>query len=152
MIKNSTLEKSSQYTVKLEGVEKMGYRYMAFGGISDPLVLEQLDAFLEDAKKTIQKKIKASLGLEESVYKLQFRIYGDPKAEKAGEIGIVIESLAENRRAVPLHHGDFLAHAAAPPDQGMVRHAEPDRLPVFPHRHLRRHCLQVLPEPRHGAG
>lgn len=95
LVKNSTIEKSKQYTIRIEGVEKVGYRYMVLGGISDPLILKQLDSFLADVKSTIQHKVLVSLGLKDGEYKFQYRVYGNPEADEPREIGVVMETLAK---------------------------------------------------------
>ncbi|HET7629381.1 MAG TPA: acyclic terpene utilization AtuA family protein [Bacillales bacterium] len=103
-VKNSKFHHAQAYTVRVEGVEKAGYRQIAVGGIRDPIVLKQLDSFLYGVEASIKKKVKASLGLDSSRYQLHFRIYGksgsmgvlEPIARLEGhEAGIVMEVLAE---------------------------------------------------------
>ena len=95
-ISNSRLEFSPRYTVKLEGALKAGYRAFALGGIRDPLILRQLDSFLDSSRATIMKKIEASTGLTKDDYRFQYRVYGNPRAEEPGEIGIVMETIADS--------------------------------------------------------
>lgn len=95
LVKNSLIEKSERYTIRIEGAQKVGYRYIALGGISDPLILRQLPSFLSTLKNTIQHKILVSLGLEDYEYKFQYRIYGNPESSEPGQIGVVMETLAK---------------------------------------------------------
>jgi hypothetical protein len=67
---------SANYTVRLEGAELVGYRSIAFAGVSDPLVLRQLDSFLSGLLAVIQKKVQHSLGIEADKYSVKWRIYG----------------------------------------------------------------------------
>ena len=42
---------STPYQVKLEGVSKLGYRTIFIGGIRDPILIGQIDHFLERARQ-----------------------------------------------------------------------------------------------------
>ncbi|HET7657764.1 MAG TPA: acyclic terpene utilization AtuA family protein [Bacillales bacterium] len=103
-VKNSQFHHSDTYTIRIEGVEKAGYRQIAVGGIRDPIVLKQLDSFLDEVKESIQKKVKVSLQIEPSDYQLHFRVYGksgsmgalEPIRHLEGhEAGVVMEVLAQ---------------------------------------------------------
>ncbi|KAH8894382.1 hypothetical protein GQ53DRAFT_859252 [Thozetella sp. PMI_491] len=43
------------YQVKLEGVERLGHRTIFIGGIRDPILISQIDDFLEKVRQYIQK-------------------------------------------------------------------------------------------------
>jgi protein-tyrosine-phosphatase len=77
IVVGSEFRHSDAYTIRIEGVEKIGYRHIAVGGIRDPIVLKQLDSFLDGVKKRIGQKVKTSIGLNEDEFRLQFRVYGD---------------------------------------------------------------------------
>jgi hypothetical protein len=95
---------SPTYTVRLEGAQLVGYRSIAFAGVSDPLVLRQLDSFLSGLHAVIQKKVRHSLGLEADKYSVKWRVYGrNGTTDKAGcetettddnGVGILIDILA----------------------------------------------------------
>ena len=94
---------SNVYTVKIEGAALVGYRSAAFAGIRDPLVLRQLDSYLEGLRRVIEKKVSDSLGLKPEQYVLIWRVYGrngtlgalEPEKEKVGhEVGLLIDVVA----------------------------------------------------------
>jgi hypothetical protein len=94
---------SETYTVKLEGAALVGYRSVAFAGIRDPLVLQQLDHYLEGLRRVIEKKVSDSPGLKPEQYVLNWRVYGrdgtlgalEPEREKIGhEVGLLIDIVA----------------------------------------------------------
>jgi hypothetical protein len=94
---------SPKYTVRLEGAAFVGYRSIAFAGVRDPLVLRQLDGFLSGLHDVVQKKVRASLGLEPEKYRVKWRIYGrngtmgkyEPESDVDGhEVGILIDIVA----------------------------------------------------------
>jgi hypothetical protein len=97
---------SETYTVKLEGAALVGYRSVAFAGIRDPLVLRQLDNYLEGLRRVIEKKVSDSLGLKPDEYFLNWRVYGrdgtlgalDPERDKIGhEVGLLIDVVASTQ-------------------------------------------------------
>lgn len=94
---------ADQYTIKLEGIEHCGFRRIAVGGIRDPIVLKQLDFFLQESSDRVKKKVKESLGIDESSFQLLFKIYGksgsmselEPLKETVGhEVGLLLEVVA----------------------------------------------------------
>jgi len=103
IVRASEFHHSPTYTVKVEGVQLAGYGQIAMGEIRDPVVIRQLDDFLNDAKNRIMEKVKTSLNLDRDSYRLHFRVLGDPrpsqgrKESEAYGVGVVIEVLAETR-------------------------------------------------------
>ncbi len=55
---------SDRYTVRIEGAEYLGHRYVVIAGVRDPVVLRQFDRFLAGLRETIGHKCAASLGLQ----------------------------------------------------------------------------------------
>lgn len=98
IVNGSKFIKTGKYTIKIEGVQKSGYRQIAIGGIKDPVVLKQLDIFLEEVKRSIQRKVFDSTGIVDSNYKLQFRIYGNQDSHDKPNVGIVIEVLGRTEQ------------------------------------------------------
>jgi hypothetical protein len=101
------------YTVRLEGAEYVGHRYVVVAGIRDPVVLRRLDGFLEGLRATVARKVRDSLGLEAGRdYRLLFRVYGrdgtmgplEPAGRLEGhEAALMVEVIgrtAEEARAV----------------------------------------------------
>jgi Acyclic terpene utilisation family protein AtuA len=99
---------SPDYTVRLEGARLRGYRAIALAGIRDPLVVRQLDHFLEEVRAVIMQKVADSLRIDASDFILQWRVYGrngsmgplepDPVVQ-GQEVGLVIDAVAATQHA-----------------------------------------------------
>ncbi|MDP2952855.1 MAG: acyclic terpene utilization AtuA family protein, partial [Chloroflexota bacterium] len=94
---------AEKYTVKLEGVEKMGYRTITIFGIRDPILIDQIDTYLDSIRKTIRLRA-ASIGISQEDYSLSFRVYGkngvmgpmEPvKKTQSHELGVLIQAIAK---------------------------------------------------------
>jgi hypothetical protein len=105
-VTGSIFVSSADYTVKLEGAMLVGYRSIAIGGIRDPLVLGQLNAFLGGAEASIAHKVKDSLALSRDAYTLKMRVYGqdgsmgplEPTPHVTGhEVGLLIDVVASTQ-------------------------------------------------------
>lgn len=90
------------YTVKLEGVRRVGYRTIAVAGTRDPILISQLDAYLEN----VRNRVKEVYGTEG--YRLLFHVYGrdgvmggleTAKEIRSHELGFVIEVVADDPEA-----------------------------------------------------
>lgn len=80
------------YTIKLEGVRFEGYRRVAMAGISDPLILKQMDTFLEKVKEDAFTKIRNGMGLEpEKDYRYRTIVYGNPKDPDTETVGVLFD-------------------------------------------------------------
>ena len=86
-------------TLKVEGVELVGYRAVLMTGIRDPRVLERIDEYLQTYRSLLQRAAR-SMSLTEDDYTIQFRVYGRDailgKLETAQgvtghEIGLLVE-------------------------------------------------------------
>ncbi|ONG54810.1 hypothetical protein BKE38_09925 [Pseudoroseomonas deserti] len=66
---------AEQYTVKLEGVERAGFRSVCFCGTRDPLLIDRIDVFLEEVRGIVAEKA-AAFGATPEKYQLTFRVYG----------------------------------------------------------------------------
>jgi hypothetical protein len=72
-VSGSEFHRSDNYQVKLEGAALIGYRTIFVGGIRDPILIEQLDKFLD----RVQKKVAATYpALNEGKAKVVFHAYG----------------------------------------------------------------------------
>ena len=87
------------YTFKLEGVRRVGYRTIAVAGTRDPILISQLDAYLEN----VRNRVKEVYGTEG--YRLLFHVYGrdgvmggleTAKEIRSHELGFVIEVVADD--------------------------------------------------------
>lgn len=118
-VSGAKFEPSPVYQVKLEGVEKLGYRTIFIGGIRDPILIGQIDAFLEDVRAYTQKLFPE---LDKSPQcRLLFHFYGrngtmgpiEPTPVAGHDLGILGEvvaptqelsyTIANNARASILH-------------------------------------------------
>lgn len=107
------------YQVKLEGVEKLGYRTIFIGGIRDPILISQIDTFLADVRAYT---VKLFPELDKSPQcQLLFHFYGrngtmgpiEPTPVAGHDLGILGEvvapsqelsyTIANNARASILH-------------------------------------------------
>lgn len=111
---------SEKYTIKLEGVKKIGYRTVSIAGVRDPIFISKIDDIIEGVKARVNDNFK-DLGME---YRLEFKVYGkngvmgdlEPlKETKSHELGIIIDVVAEGQatanticsftRSTMLHYG-----------------------------------------------
>jgi hypothetical protein len=100
------LEKAN-YDVKLEAVAERGHRHLIPGAIRDPLILRNLDRFLQESRQVVETKVSESLGHEVGRdFDLLFRVYGrdgamgdlEPLAGRVGhEVGLHLEVLSGER-------------------------------------------------------
>lgn len=118
-VSGAKFEPTPVYQVKLEGVEKLGYRTIFIGGIRDPILIGQIDTFLEDVRAYTQNLFPE---LDKSPQcQLLFHFYGrngtmgplEPSPVVGHELGILGEvvapsqelsyTIANNARASILH-------------------------------------------------
>lgn len=123
---------SPDYTVKLEGAMRVGYRSVAIGGVRDPVVLRQLDAYLDGAQASIRRKVRDSLGVDPTGYLLKMRVYGrdasmgalEPNTGVTGhEAGVLIDVIAETQptaRAIITIAWHTTLHHPVPEYSGLV--------------------------------
>ena len=53
---------ADKYTVKLEGVELAGQQSVAIGGIRDPIIIRQIDSWLESLREKQVARIHEAFG------------------------------------------------------------------------------------------
>lgn len=118
-VRGANFVPSTVYQVKLEGVEKLGYRTVFIGGIRDPILISQIDEFLAEVRTYTQKLFPE---LDQSPQcRLIFHFYGrngtmgpiEPSPVAGHELGILGEvvapsqelsyTIANNARASILH-------------------------------------------------
>ncbi len=96
---------AARYTVRIEGARLVGYRSIVIAGIRDPLVLRQLDPFLESLRTVVERKIFDNLHLDPKKYSINFRVYGrngtlgemEPLSDLGHEVGLVIDVVASSQ-------------------------------------------------------
>ncbi|HEY8500750.1 MAG TPA: acyclic terpene utilization AtuA family protein [Clostridia bacterium] len=119
-VSGSRFIKSEKYSIKLEGVKKIGYRTISIAGARDPIFIEKIDEILQAVRSGVEDNFKEL----ENKYRLDFKIYGkngvmgalEPVKETSShELGIIIEAVAEDQatanticsfaRSTMLHYG-----------------------------------------------
>lgn len=69
---------ADEYTIKLEGVEPLGWQHIVIGGVSDPYILRQLNPWLDGMREKMKERViemfSGRLGLDE--YDIHVRVYG----------------------------------------------------------------------------
>ena len=92
---------SEKYTVRLEGVEFMGYRSICVSTTRDPVLVGSIDSYIESVE-TIARQRVGGLGIGDEDYKLIYRVIGknsvmgdrEPLKEVNGhELGVIIEAV-----------------------------------------------------------
>jgi hypothetical protein len=128
----SAFHPKDPYDVRLEGVRLAGHRFVVPAGIRDPLVLRQLDRFMEESFGVVRSKVAQSLGLDEDVYRLGARVYGrdaclgdlEPEREQLGhEVGLHLEVTAPDAitaRAVASLAWHTVLHHPIPEWSGLI--------------------------------
>ena len=119
-VTGSKLTRPEQYTIKLEGATKVGYRSFVIAGVRDPILISRLDEVEQAVKAQVQKYFAH---LDENSYHINFMNYGqngvmgdlEPVTELAHEVGVVFEVIApeqklandilSNLRSTFLHYG-----------------------------------------------
>lgn len=111
-VSGSKYVKSKRYTIKLEGVRKIGCRTVSIAGARDPVLIEQIDEIIAGVKERVQDNFR-DRGIK---YDLLFTIYGrdgvmgslEPIRQAEGhEIGIIIEAVSDTQA-----HADTICAAA----------------------------------------
>ncbi|WP_431283837.1 acyclic terpene utilization AtuA family protein [Humitalea sp. 24SJ18S-53] len=96
---------AATYTVKLEGVERAGYRAISICGTRDPVLISQIDSYLETHRNKVAMKA-ADFGVPPSAYRMGLRVYGrdgvmagwEPTPKPMGhELGFVVEVVADTQ-------------------------------------------------------
>jgi Acyclic terpene utilisation family protein AtuA len=103
-VSGSRFRPAVQYSVKLEGAELIGYRTMLIGGVRDPLILGQLEKWLDGIDAYTKASIRRTTGIrvDDDRYRLGLQVYGrdavmghlESAAFTGHEVGIVCTTLA----------------------------------------------------------
>lgn len=160
-VRGSRFAPKQRYDVKLEGVAHRGHRYLVPGGIRDPIVLRQLDAFLKESCAVVRDKVAASLGFTDGWdYRFDVRVYGrdaclgdrEPFADRVGhEVGIHIDVVAptpEAARGVATIAWHTMLHHPVPEWSGLISNLafpySPPEVEVGPvHEFMLHHVLEL---------
>ena len=103
--------RTRDYDVKLEGAEFIGFRAITICGTRDPILIGQIDSYLQTVRDDVQARA-AGFGVSPEKYQMVFHVYGkdgvmgaaEPvKHSTAHELGIVVEVVSpdeEDAKAV----------------------------------------------------
>jgi Acyclic terpene utilisation family protein AtuA len=120
------------YTIKLEGAELAGYHCLAIGGVRDPLILKQLDKWLDLIKGAVAWRCAEIFGKDaDKKCRFNIRVYGrnavmgplEPDLTVGHEVGLILEVLADTEE---LSHGvlatacHIALHAPIPEWEGLI--------------------------------
>ncbi|MES2898882.1 MAG: acyclic terpene utilization AtuA family protein [Pseudomonadota bacterium] len=114
---------ASEYTIKLEGAELIGYQTVVIGGIRDPHIIKDLERLLPMVKAYFDGRIADLFPgvLKPSDYDIHYRIYGrdgvmgelDPMRHlQAREVGVLITITAPSQ-AYATKIASLVAHVSA---------------------------------------
>jgi hypothetical protein len=104
-ISGMTWKPADIYTIKLEGVERAGYRAITICGTRDPVLISQVDSYLVTHRAKVEAKA-ASFGVPPSDYVMIVRTYGkdgvmaawEPeKVIRSHELGFVVEVVGKSQ-------------------------------------------------------
>ncbi len=94
---------AKEYTIKLEGAKKTGYRTISIAGTRDPIMIRQIDEILEEVRHMVKDNFS---NISSDEYQVLFAIYGkdgvmgslEPKENApTHELGIIIEAIARTQ-------------------------------------------------------
>jgi hypothetical protein len=92
---------AEKYTIRLEGVEFLGYRSICVSTTRDPVLVGCIDSYIETVKGIARQRVEG-LGIGEDDYKLMFRVIGKDSVMGAREpvkqlttheLGVIIEAV-----------------------------------------------------------
>lgn len=77
-VRGSKFLTADEYTIKLEGVESLGYQHVIIAGVSDPYILRQLDHWLDAMREKMKERVIEMFSgqLAVDAYDIHVRIYG----------------------------------------------------------------------------
>lgn len=146
----SRFQPAEQYTVKLEGVELAGYQTILVGGMRDPVIIRQLDSWLDGMMSAFRNRIVGIFGSSVvNETRVVIRRYGidgtmgplEPIPVPGHDIGLVFEVTAatqELANAIAKTLAHISVHFAVPEWTGSITTLafpysphELDRGPVF---------------------
>ena len=102
-VTGTQLQKSTDYTIKLEGAQPVGFRTISIAGIRAPDLIHQLDGVLEAVRDCVFGNFES---IDPSEAQLLFRVYGqngvmgdlEPCTDQLPhEVGLVIEVVAKTQ-------------------------------------------------------
>lgn len=103
-VSGSKFVRAKDYTIKLEGARLRGYSTIILGGVRDPYIIGQLDAWLAQLDKNIRLRLGNTVG--NAKYEIITRVYGrdgvmgelEPERKiKGHEVAILWDVISESQ-------------------------------------------------------
>lgn len=105
-VSGSTFQPSDRYTIKLEGAELAGYQTIIVGSVRDPLVLMQLNTWLDGLRDAAQQRVQSIFGASIAErYAFDVRVFGrdatmgraEPEKTIGHEVGLLFQVTAQTQ-------------------------------------------------------
>jgi ribosome modulation factor len=131
-VSGSTFRPAEHYTIKLEGAELAGYQSIIVGAVRDPIILRQLDSWLDGLVKASKDRIRAVFGADvESQYRFDVRIFGknaamgrlEPETGIGHEVGLLFQMTAPTQElatSLMKSVGHMAVHYPVPEWSGLI--------------------------------
>ncbi len=131
-VSGSRFERAERPTVKLEGAELAGYQSVILGAVRDPIIIRQLDSWLEGMQVALRQRFQNTFGADvTSKHRLQIRRYGidgamgriEPDRHPGHEVGVVMEVTADSMElaaALAKSAAHFAIHYPVPEWHGLI--------------------------------
>ncbi len=131
-VSGSTFKPAARYTIKLEGAELAGYQSIIIGSVRDPIILRQLDSWLDGMVKAIKDRLRAVFGADvEKKYEFQVRVFGrdatmgrlESETKIGHEVGLLFQTTAESQdlaTAIMKSVGHMAVHYPVPEWTGLI--------------------------------
>lgn len=105
-VSGSTFQPSDLYTIKLEGAELAGYQSIIIGSVRDPIILMQLDSWLDGLRGAAQQRVQSIFGASITErYEFDIRVFGrnatmgraEPETTIGHEVGLLFQVTAHTQ-------------------------------------------------------
>lgn len=102
-VSNTKYKKTDSYFIKLEGVEKAGYRTFSLAGVRDPVMVKNIDSIIVTLREHVNKYIDR-MGYKD--FNIEFHLYGKNAVMKelepfkhnvSHELGVLIDVVASTQ-------------------------------------------------------
>jgi hypothetical protein len=143
-VQGSRFVPSDQYTIKLEGAEIVGYQTIVLGAVRDPVIIRQLDSWLESMGDSIRARVEGIYGGDvPGGYEIHTRVYGrdgamgalEPSPKVHGhEVFLLIDVTADDQETattIAASAGHIALHHPVPEWSGLISTIA---FPYAPHR------------------
>ena len=133
-VRGSQFHPADRVTIKLEGAELLGYQSIIIGGVREPYIIRQLDAWLAGMQANFDERVRelfnGRVGADD--YSIHARVYGrdgvmgklEPKAHEIGhEVGLLFTITSGEEavtQAIAKTFAHFAVHYPIPEWRGLI--------------------------------